>query len=99
MAISTIHGIHQNIPYGFLTKKFQCHCTSSFAIVSSHLHFQDYSTSIVDPFYCLQYNSIERSCKATLKQLIYLPGPALAKQCWMGTQGVTAGVNTVCEAH
>ena len=26
-------------------------------------------------------------------------GPALAKQCWMGTQGVTAGVNTVCEAH
>ena len=26
-------------------------------------------------------------------------GPALAKQCWMGTQGVTAGVNTVCKAH
>ena len=28
-----------------------------------------------------------------------ISGPALAKQCWMGTQGVTAGVNTVCKAH
>jgi len=47
MTITIFHGIHQNILQKvILIKKFQCCCTSRFAIANFHLHFQDYSTTI-----------------------------------------------------
>ena len=39
------------------------------------------------------------SISYTVQVVSGIPGLGLAKQCWVGTQGVKFGVNVVCKAR
>ena len=75
----------------------ECSDNEKATIVSNAKCVHTQTDLTVKSLTALEVDYHERMIEASQHQCT--TGPALAKQCWMGTQGVTAGVNTVCKAH